>query len=156
MRLERDGHSDGGFRGSRILSASAGASPARDRRAPALHLDGGFRSSVITAVDPGGGTAVLLPLSSTTNPPYRARVLIAGGGGADPAALDVNTPATATAEILDLSAPALSWRTLDSPMLSRRVMPDSVLLPDGTVLIAGGSASGRANNMLAPVYELEL
>lgn len=105
---------------------------------------------------PGGGTSVLLPLTPTTNPPYRARVLIAGGGGADPTVLNVNTPGTATAEILDLSAPTLSWRTLASPMLSPRVMPDSVLLPDGTVLIAGGSASGRADHMLAPVYELEL
>jgi hypothetical protein len=105
---------------------------------------------------PGGGTSVLLPLSPATTPPYRARVLIAGGGGADPTVLSVNNPATATAEILDLSAPALSWRTLASPMLSPRVMPDSVLLPDGTVLIAGGSASGRADHMLAPVYELEL
>ncbi len=108
---------------------------------------------------PGGGTSVLLPLLPTTSPPYRARVLIAGGGGADtkgPKMLDVSTPATATAEILDLSASTLAWRTLASPMLFPRVMPDSVLLPDGTVLIVGGSASGRADKMLEPVYELEL
>ena len=105
---------------------------------------------------PGGGTSVLLPLSPTSSPPYRARVLIAGGGGADPVALNANTPATATAEILDLSAPTLSWRTVASPMLSPRVMPDSILLPDGRVLIVGGSASGHADGMRDPVYRLEL
>ncbi|HEY6399504.1 MAG TPA: galactose oxidase-like domain-containing protein [Solirubrobacteraceae bacterium] len=105
---------------------------------------------------PGGGTSVLLPLLPTTSPPYRARVLITGGGGADPTLLKVNTPATATAEILDLSAPAPAWRTVAAPMLSPRVMPDSVLLPDGMVLVAGGSAAGRADHMLAPVYQLEL
>jgi hypothetical protein len=106
---------------------------------------------------PGGGTSVLLPLSPNTNPPYKARVLIAGGGGANQPGLDKTTPATKTAEILDLLQTPVQWRWRKIESMSQaRVMPDAVLLPDGKVLIAGGSASGCADHMTAPVYPLEL
>jgi hypothetical protein len=37
-----------------------------------------------------------------------------------------------------------------------RVMPDSVLLPDGTVLVVNGSSTGWADNGANPVYEADL
>jgi hypothetical protein len=104
---------------------------------------------------PGEGSSVLLPLVPTSDPPYRAQVLVLGGGGADPDDLTVNTPATATAEILDLGEPMPAWRFTESMKLGR-VMPDSILLPDGTVLVVGGSATGKADNGLDPVLEVEL
>jgi Domain of unknown function (DUF1929)/Glyoxal oxidase N-terminus len=104
---------------------------------------------------PGEGTSVLLPLLPTTNPSYRARVLVVGGGGADPGQLTVSTPANKTVEILDLGAAQPAWR-FTAPMTTPRVMPDAVLLPDGTVAIVGGSSSGRADFGVKPVLAVEL
>jgi hypothetical protein len=104
---------------------------------------------------PGQGTSVLLPLLPTSDPPYRARILVAGGGGADPAQLTVATPANKTAELLDLGAAAPAWR-FTAPMGWPRVMPDAVLLPDGTVAVLGGSATGRADHGIDPVLPVEL
>lgn len=104
---------------------------------------------------PGEAASVLLPLLPTTTPAYRARVAIFGGGGADPGNLDTNTPATSTVEILDLGEPAPAWR-FSQPMAYPRVMPDAVLLPDGTVLVVGGSAAGWADHGLDPVLPIEL
>jgi hypothetical protein len=104
---------------------------------------------------PGQASCVVLPLMPTDNPPYRVRVLTVGGGGADPQDLDVNTPATQTAELLDLSADAPAWR-YTTPMSNPRVMPDATLLPDGTVLVLGGSATGRSDMGIDPVLSVEL
>jgi plastocyanin len=71
------------------------------------------------------GTAVLLPLKP---PSYAPRVLIAGG----------STPDTQqSAEWIDLSAAAPAWQAL-ADMQVPRVKVNSVLLPDGRVLIVGG------------------
>jgi hypothetical protein len=96
---------------------------------------------------PGEGSAVLLPLSPATG--YRPRVLLLGGGGADPAQLTPDTPATNTAEILDLGAAHPAWR-YTQPMQYGRLMVDAVLLPDGTVLAVGGSSTGRNDNTPRP------
>jgi galactose oxidase-like protein/glyoxal oxidase-like protein len=104
---------------------------------------------------PGEGTSVLLPLLPTTDPPYRARVLVLGGGGADPEQLTPSTPANKTAEILDLGAAHPAWR-FTAPMAKPRVMPDAVLLPDGTVAVVGGSSTGRADFGVDPVLAVEL
>jgi hypothetical protein len=104
---------------------------------------------------PGQASSVLLPLLPSDDPPYRARVLIVGGGGADPQDLDVHTPATETAELLDLSASAPAWR-YTAPMSGPRVMPDATLLPDGTVVVLGGSATGRSDMGIDPVLSVEL
>jgi Domain of unknown function (DUF1929) len=103
---------------------------------------------------PGQGSSVLLPLRPTDSPPYRARVLVIGGGGADPQDLHVLTPATATGEILDLGEPFPGWRFTAS-MAAPRVMPDATLLPDGTVLVTGGSATGRSDMGIDPVLPVE-
>lgn len=98
------------------------------------------------------GTSVLLPLRPEDNPPYRARVMAIGGGGAPP--VDMRTDATKSCEILDLGAANPAW-TLAPPMANPRVMPDAVLLPDGTVFVANGSSTGFADNGANPVYHAE-
>ena len=72
------------------------------------------------------GSSVLLPLLPETG--YVPRVLIMGG----------NSPATATAEIIDLSATTLAWR-LVAPMSEPRIQMNAVILPTGKVLALGGS-----------------
>jgi hypothetical protein len=98
------------------------------------------------------GACVLLPLRPTTDPPYRATVMMIGGGG--PGA-GIAAPATASCELLDTAADPRAWR-LTAPMNHPRVMPDAVLLPDGTVFVANGSDQGQSDNSAAPVYEAEI
>ena len=116
-----------------------------------------FKAAVkLTAIDPTSrtynmeGTAVLLPLRPTDTPPYRARVMLIGGGNGSGL-----TPAKASCEILDLSAVNPSWKSA-APMKNPRVMPDAVLLPDGKVLVINGSRSGAADGGTEPVYDAEI
>jgi len=103
---------------------------------------------------PGEGSGVLLSLSPEDN--YRARILVIGGGGADPGdQLNEDTPATNTAEILDISDPQPAWRTT-APMQNAAVLVDAVLLPDGKVLALGGSATGKAGEAVRLLLTTEL
>jgi Galactose oxidase-like, Early set domain/Glyoxal oxidase N-terminus len=123
----------------------------------------------------GPGTCVLLPLVPTfearagavTYP--AARILILGGGTAekepepsDPTDDEVrpedgttgyhlhsSTPATNTAEILDFASPDPQWRYTKEPMQHPRVIVDSVLLPNGRVLVVGGGRFGQSGGLLA-------
>ncbi|HEX6370092.1 MAG TPA: galactose oxidase-like domain-containing protein [Longimicrobium sp.] len=106
-----------------------------------------------TRTYPGEGTSVMLPL--TYRDQYRTRVMIMGGGGAWPDTLDVNTPATSTAEVLDTAAATPVWQAVAN-MRHPRVMPDAVLLPDGTVAVVGGSSKGRADAAVSPVFPVEI
>jgi hypothetical protein len=76
------------------------------------------------------GTSVLLPLRPETG--YAPRVLILGG----------DSPATATAEIIDLSLPSPAWQ-MTAPMSKPRIQLNAVILPTGKVLALGGSAIDR-------------
>jgi FtsP/CotA-like multicopper oxidase with cupredoxin domain len=80
------------------------------------------------------GTAVLLPLRP---PNYEPRVLIAGGtsDGANWTAAETNP--LQSAEWIDLSVAAPAWQALPDMNVARRHL-NSVLLPDGRVLILGG------------------
>jgi hypothetical protein len=69
------------------------------------------------------GTSVLLP-------PGFQKIMIMGGGSN-----------TNTCEILDLSAPTPAW-SFAAPMKYGRSHLNNVILPDATVLVAGGSGSG--------------
>jgi hypothetical protein len=75
------------------------------------------------------GTAVLLPLRP---PNYEPRVLICGGNGAD---------TRQSAELIDLSAAAPAWQALPNMNVARDKL-NSVLLPDGQVVIVGGAGTG--------------
>src|SRR6266403_3053681 len=73
------------------------------------------------------GSSVLLPLSPADG--YAPRVMIFGGGD----------PATATTEIIDLSAPAPQWQY--GPAMSQpRIEMNATLLPSGRGRALGGSA----------------
>jgi hypothetical protein len=98
------------------------------------------------------GTCVLLPLRPDSNPPWRARAMVIGGGGLP---LDITTPATTTCEILDTADPNPHWIAA-APMKWPRVMPDAVLLPDGTVLVMSGSQTGKADQGVEPVMPAEI
>jgi hypothetical protein len=129
----------------------------------------------VSRTGPGPGTSLLLPLQPKRDPAtgtvaYPAgRVMILGGstleGEPDPASpppvpgevyrdangdelLNRQTPATNTAEIIDLDDPyPQQWRPT-APMAQRRVMPDSVLLPDGKVLVLLGANFGRSGGFM--------
>jgi hypothetical protein len=74
------------------------------------------------------GTSVLLPLRPADG--YKPRVMIFGGGN----------PATATTEILDLSASPLRWQ-YGPPMSQPRIEMNATILPNGKVLAVGGSTN---------------
>ena len=74
------------------------------------------------------GSSVLLPLTPANG--YRPRVMIFGGGN----------PATATTEIIDLSAATPTWQW-GPPMSQPRIEMNAVLLPSGKVLALGGSTN---------------
>ena len=74
------------------------------------------------------GTSVLLPLTPSNG--YRPRVMIMGGGN----------PATATTEIIDVSASPLQWQY--GPSMSQpRIEMNATILPNGKVLAVGGSTN---------------
>jgi hypothetical protein len=101
---------------------------------------------------PVQGSAVLLPLLPDAVPPYRAKILLIGGGGVPPS---TDAAATDTCELLDVEDAPLRWQAA-AQMAHPRVMPDAVLLPDGTVLVVNGSRAGWSHDANQPVYEAEI
>ena len=76
----------------------------------------------------GYGTSVLLPLSPSNG--YASRVMIFGGGN----------PATSSTEIIDLSAATPEWQF--GPSMSQgRIQLNATILPNGKVLVMGGSVN---------------
>jgi hypothetical protein len=77
------------------------------------------------------------------------KILIVGGGD----------PPTATAEMIDLNDPQATWHSAASMAFARR-QHNATVLPDGKVLVTGGSSSpgfGAGNNGdAAPVLPAEL
>lgn len=82
------------------------------------------------------GTSILLPLCL---PNYEPRVVVIGGN---------TTSARKTAEIIDLSQPAPAWKSLPNLNEERAEQVNSVLLPDGRVLVAGGANSVPGGGMV--------
>ncbi|MBZ4420126.1 galactose oxidase-like domain-containing protein [Myxococcus sp. RHSTA-1-4] len=74
-----------------------------------------------------------------------ARVYVIGGGD----------PPTATTEVIDLNVDAPSWRYVSS-MTIRRRQHNATLLPDGTVLVTGGSSGSGFDNSGSPVFHAEV
>jgi hypothetical protein len=73
------------------------------------------------------------------------KVLVAGGGD----------PPTATAEVIDLNRPSPVWRNTASMSTARRQL-NATALPDGTVLVTGGTHGTGFNNTSTPVYSAEI
>lgn len=73
------------------------------------------------------------------------KILVVGGGD----------PPTASAEVIDLNAPTPAWRTVASMSVARRQL-NATLLPDGTVLVTGGTSGPGFNNTTTPVFSAEL
>lgn len=120
------------------------------------------------AIDLGGvrtwwtqTTAVLLPIDidHNGNPFGPIRILIPGGGTTgrgensaregDEGSLD---PAIATMTVLDYDLSTGSLQIFgEYPLTTPRVLGDSVMLPDGSILLVNGSARGFANKNREPV-----
>jgi hypothetical protein len=90
------------------------------------------------------GTSVLLPLKASNN--YRPEVLIMGGS-------DGSVIATNTAERIDMGAPIPVWTNADNMHYARR-HANSLLLPDGTVLVTGGTTYN--NEPADAIYAAEI
>jgi hypothetical protein len=80
------------------------------------------------------GTAVLLPLRP---PNYETRILIAGGTSDGAIWTSAEADPLASTEWIDLSVATPAWQALPDMNVARRHV-NSVLLPDGRVLILGG------------------
>lgn len=80
------------------------------------------------------GTSVMLP------PGFNKFMIMGGGAG------------TNTTEIIDLSAPTPAW-TVAAPMHYGRSFLNNVILPDGTVLVSGGSDSLSNRILPAEIYD---
>jgi hypothetical protein len=75
----------------------------------------------------------------------QGKILVVGGGD----------PPTATAEVIDLNVPSPAWRTVASMSVARRHL-NATLLPDGSVLVTGGTYGPGHNNETTPVFSAEL
>ncbi|WP_437337361.1 CBM96 family carbohydrate-binding protein [Sorangium sp. So ce394] len=73
------------------------------------------------------------------------RVLVVGGGN----------PPVATAEVLDLNAATPRWRNV-APMSVARRHHNATLLPDGQVLVTGGTSASGFNNPAGAVLPAEI
>ena len=73
------------------------------------------------------------------------KVLVMGGGD----------PPTNTAEVIDLNQPSPSWSFVGSMEFARRQI-NATLLPDGKVLVTGGTSSPGFNDPTVAVHAAEL
>jgi galactose oxidase len=78
------------------------------------------------------------------------KIMIVGGDGDS----STRTP-TNTAEVIDLNAATPAWKSVAS-MANRRRQLNSTVLPDGMVLVTGGSSVSGFDNPAGAVYAAEL
>ena len=106
-----------------------------------------------TRTYPGSGSCVLLPLNPDSD---TAKILLVGGSTT--LSPNKNTDATTVPEIftVDLKKPENSKGWKASSEHIQRFLCDSVLLPDGTVLVTNGAAKGTADNNQVAVRKVEL
>jgi hypothetical protein len=86
------------------------------------------------------------------------KVLVMGGSPCDFYATNCTTYPTATAEIIDLNSPNPRWTYTGSMVTGGRKLHNATLLPDGKVLVTGGSRGIEDPNTQpnTPAYESEL
>lgn len=89
-------------------------------------------ATTIFGQDRFAGTSVLLPLTPANA--FKPKVIIMGGAN----------PATDTTELIDLSVPSPKW-VQGPPMVKGRVELNATILPDGKVLVSGGSVNDEDN-----------
>jgi hypothetical protein len=78
------------------------------------------------------------------------KVMKSGGAWDD----NVGTPSP-TAYVIDMTQPSPSWRQVGSMAFSR-VTHNQTLLPDGNVLVTGGSTNSNVSIVSAAVYDAEM
>ena len=106
-----------------------------------------------TRTYPGMGCCTFLPIKQDET---EFKILIAGGSRVN--SPTPRTDTTNTAEIFTLKLDDLSsssWNTVSS-MNRKRILSDSVLLPDGTILVTNGAAFGTSDDNKDSVKEIEL
>jgi galactose oxidase len=86
------------------------------------------------------------------------KVLLMGGSPCGFYSTDCTTYPTATAEIIDLNSPSPSWTYTGSMVTGGRKLHNATLLPDGKVLVTGGSRGTENPNSQPddPAYACEL
>lgn len=107
-----------------------------------------------TRTYPGMGSCVLLPLEHETN---STKILLVGGSTKLHPGND--TPATSQSEIFDFNSATPNeskWQKTKNMSKRARFMCDSVLLPDGTILVTNGAAKGTADDNQIAIREVEL
>jgi hypothetical protein len=108
-------------------------------------------------LDPNGaGTWTPLATSHYGRRDYGSAVMYQPGkvmivGGSDPP----DGEPTPTAELIDLNQPAPSWRYTDPMSYARRQL-NATVLPDGKVLVTGGTASAGFSDPAGAVHAPEL
>ena len=106
-----------------------------------------------TKTYPGMGSCVMLPLEPNDT---TVKILIVGGSTA--LSPNKDTDAIQTAEIFTINLQNLAnsgWE-VTPPMNKKRFLCDSVLLPDGTVLVTNGAQKGQADDNKQAVKIIEL
>jgi hypothetical protein len=84
------------------------------------------------------------------------KVLLAGGSKAAPYDRACPVAPTATAEVIDLNAASPAWRSVGEMAFPRK-QHNATLLPDGTVLVTGGTSGACGNDdTTSPVYAAEV
>ena len=96
-------------------------------------------ATTIFGKDRFAGTSVLLPLTPANA--FKPKVMILGGAIPIPGGTG---PATDTTELIDLSVPSPKW-VQGPPMVKGRVELNATILPDGKVLVSGGSVNDEDN-----------
>ena len=108
-------------------------------------------------LDPSGsGSWIQVAHSKHGRRDYGSAVMYAPGkvmilGGSDP---PDGTP-TNTAELIDLNNPSPSWRYTGSMVFARRHL-NATVLPDGQVLVTGGTSSDGFSDRSAAVHAAEI
>jgi hypothetical protein len=85
------------------------------------------------------------------------KVMVVGGGG-DPKRSSTADPKsatpTATAELIDLNLTGPTWKATDPMQFPRRHL-NATVLPDGQVLVTGGTSAGGFNTLSGAVHQAE-
>lgn len=106
-----------------------------------------------TRTYPGMGSCVLLPLQHDSE---TAKIMLVGGSTST--SPNKNDDATTIPEIftVDLTNPTNSVGWQKKPPHHKRFLCDSVILPDGKVLVTNGAEKGTADHNQVPVMKIEL